>query len=335
MERVISILANVLVKYDYPIAIITLTSDAVEYEIDDRINILHMSNSYNGGMFARINIIKQLYYSLKKIKPVVVIGFGEVFNPVSIITAKMNNLKVFISDRSNPLKKHRKRDEIARKLFYPLADGMIAQTELSKKKISDRRLNNNILILPNPLMEFKNFDIRPNKKAIITVGRLIPSKNQKELIDIFNEINMNDWKLYIVGDGPLKKEITHYISSLHLDGKVILVGKTDNIEKWLGKGSIFAFVSLSEGFPNALNEAMAFPLASIAYDCPAGVRDLIEDKYNGLLIPLGNHTEYRKKLKELMDSEDLRKKLMQNSITNRVKYDKNIISRKLLNFITE
>lgn len=334
MERVINILSNTLVEKKYNVTIVTLINNQIEYKFNEAIKIIHLNNNYKGGIITKLSILWKLTKTMKVLNPTVVLSFSEVFNPISIIACKFNNLKIYISDRSNPLMKHKMRDVISRKFMYPLADGILAQTELAKSVFIKRKYNRNILILPNPILEFQNKNMNFSNKSVISVGRLIPSKNQKELIDIFDEINMKDWQLIIVGDGELKMFLENYISSRHLENKIFLVGKSDNIEEWLSKGSIFAYVSLTEGFPNALNEGMAYPLASIAYDCPAGVCDLIENEVNGYLIPLKNRSLYRKNLEKLMKSEKLRLEFMKQSLKNRDKYDRHYITEQLLNFIS-
>ena len=70
--------------------------------------------------------------------------------------------------------------------------------------------------------------------------------------------------------------------------KVKLLGNVSDIDSLYQKVQVFAFSSKSEGFPNALGEAMSAGLASIAYDCPAGPSDLIQHEQNGFLISIGD-----------------------------------------------
>ncbi len=332
MERFLSIITKEIANQQYKIAIVTLINNNVEYEFDERIEIIHLNDVWDKN---KLGVFVKLYKILRLIRPMVVVGLSEFFNPLAIITSKLNGLKVFISDRSNPLIKHKFRDSLTRSILYPFADGIIAQTELAKSTLSKKKFNNNIYVVPNPLFEFKSSKIDPTKKIIITTGRLEKSKNQKELLEIFGKVVRDDWRLIIVGDGSERSDLEKKAEELNICDKVDFIGKQDDMEYWLNKGSIFMYTSLSEGFPNALSEALAKPLASIAYDCPAGVSDLIENNKNGFLIPLGNQDMFIEKLDMLLKSEKLRLDLMKESFKLREVYRADIIASKIIKFITK
>ena len=62
----------------------------------------------------------------------------------------------------------------------------------------------------------------------------------------------------------------------------------------------------SEGFPNALGEAMSHSLACISFDCEAGPSDLIDNGVNGFLVKEHDHNDYMDKLKILINNESIR-----------------------------
>lgn len=324
MERVITVLSNQLINKNIKVTIVCAFDNDISYEIDPRVDVI-FNKSRN-----RLRVILFLYTSLKRLKPEVVIGFSEFLNPFTIGISKLNRLKVYVSDRSNPIKKHPLRDRVLKKLTYPFADGIIAQTSFAKSIFKNKNLNKNIFVLNNPLIKINNTKLRPEKKGIIMVGRFAKTKNQKELVKIFKLTNYYEWKLYLVGDGEFKKEVEQLVVELELNKHVIFTGEIENIENYMKKCSIFAFTSLSEGFPNALSEAIAFPLSCIAYNCKAGVSDLIDNHENGFLIREGDATEFENKLKLLMNDSNLRFKMMQNGISNREVYHPNRIIKQLL-----
>lgn len=330
MERFLSIISDELIVKEKQVVIITLLNNTVEYKFNESIRIIHINDIWNGN---KINLFIKLYKTLKVIDPKKVIGFSEVFNPLSILASKLNGLDVYVSDRSNPLLRYKMRDKLTRFITYPISNGILAQTELAKSVFLKRNLNKNISVIPNPLMKFRKAKINSSKKVIITSGRLIPTKNHKELIDIFYEVVKDEWKLIIIGDGNERENLEKQVKELNITEKVFFAGQQDDMEFWLNKGSVFVYTSLSEGFPNALNEALGKPLATIAYNCPAGVSDLIDNNLNGFLIPLGNKSLFIEKLRMLINSEELRLRLMNEAVKSRKKYKSEVITNKLLDFI--
>ena len=78
---------------------------------------------------------------------------------------------------------------------------------------------------------------------------------------------------------------------------------------WYERADIYALSSGFEGFPNALLEAMAHGVPSVAFDCPTGPADMIVDGENGLLV-LPDHTDdLGRALARLMTNPELRSAL--------------------------
>jgi glycosyltransferase involved in cell wall biosynthesis len=64
--------------------------------------------------------------------------------------------------------------------------------------------------------------------------------------------------------------------------------------------------SRSEGFPNALIEAMAAGVASVSFDINAGPSDIINHGKNGLLVPDGHIHAMADNIQMLIDDEKYR-----------------------------
>lgn len=336
MERVASLLSNYGIKQEYSIHIICLINMTSYYHVDSNVSIIAPSFEYKKGLLNKIRVFYFLFSCLKKIKPNTVLSFSEIFNPLSIITAKLVKVPVYISDRSSPEKKLGLFTQILRQLTYPFANGMVSQTELAKSISLAKRYNNNIAVIPNPLKKIDSNVNLIKENIVISVGRLIPSKNFKELIDIFFESDTEKtWQLWILGDGSEKKSLQEKISGLMMDDRVKLLGAVKDIDTYLSKASIFAFTSISEGFPNALSEAIAYPLPCIAYDCPAGPADLIDNGVNGFLIPIHDKNSFKIALKKLMINSSLREGLVRNYEAHRNKYDVDAISAKYFSFLLD
>lgn len=334
MQRVVSLILNYAATNDREVSILCLKDNVVEYTLHDKIAITTPPHLYKQGIINKLKTFKFLIKNLKQNRPNVVLSCNEVYNPIVVLACKLTRTKVYISDRSNPYKELRKTVQTFRKICYPFADGMIAQTDLAKKLFVKRKYNNNIIVIPNPLREINDNYVREKRRVIVSVGRLVFTKRFCDLIEIFSSIDVSkEWELHILGDGPEKENLTKLINSLKVSDKVKLKGQVKDVDYYLSKASIFAFTSISEGFPNALSEAVALPLPVIAYDCPAGPSDIIKDGKNGYLISIDNRQQYKDKLEKMMLSKELRNKMTLGFESHRNKYAKEKIILRFLNFL--
>lgn len=334
MERVLSILANYAIENGFSVYIVCLIDNEIHYSLSDRVNIISPSFKYQSGLNNKKKVALYLFKTLKDINPDSILSFSEAFNPLAIIVSKIARYPIYISDRSSPNVKLKPSTQLLRKLTYPLANGLILQTKLAKQAALRKGYNSNIAIIPNPLKSIKEYPNISRKNIIISVGRLIPSKNFIDLIDIFNSTTSRDsWKLLILGEGSERANLEKKITQLGLIDRVKLIGAVKDVDRYLAEASIFAFTSMSEGFPNALSEAMAAPLACISYDCISGPSELIEDEVNGYLIPLNDRNKFQSKLQRLMSAPDLRRQFTLDYLKHREKYSIDVICKQYINFI--
>ena len=149
--------------------------------------------------------------------------------------------------------------------------------------------------------------------AIVTAGRLQPVKRQADLIRTFAQI-VKEWvepcRLHIIGDGPLRERLESLAQSLDLAGRVVFHGVHSNPPDILPAFDIFVLPSGSEGFPNALLEAMAAGLACVATKV-GGVPEALEDGVTGCLVDPASSDHMRDVILNLLRSPGLRSKLGQ------------------------
>ena len=190
-----------------------------------------------------------------------------------------------------------------------------------------------IVIIPNPIDEIF-FKIKPNYEGgnIGFVGRLIERKGIKTLIDAFKILikRYKSLKLILIGDGPLKNKIIEEIKYTKMANKIEITGfkPYSEIPNMLKELSIFIFPAhYGEGSPNALLQAMAAKLPIIATNIN-GIRDLIKDGYNGILVPPGNPRKLSEATAKLLRDKALAMELGRNAYEIAKKYSiKNIIKK--------
>lgn len=309
-ERVMSELANIWSSQGHEIHLILLAEGEQFYLLADNIIIHRLGFKINQNpiqkLFSLLKMLIQLRKLISKLNPSFVLSFMNKYNIFTLISTYGLKQRIIVSERDSPTEKLPDITNKLRKATYPLAYGVITQTELSKLFIQNEIGNKNTISIPNPLKEI-SFDSNIKKeKIILNVGRLVPKKGQHHLLEAFAKMNLPDWKLVLLGEGDLRKELEKRVSELGLDNNVMMPGAVKNIDEWLQKSSIFAFPSLFEGFPNALAEAMASGLACVSFDCDTGPRDLIQDGKNGFLIQVGDVELLTNRLHSLVIDDSLR-----------------------------
>lgn len=175
-----------------------------------------------------------------------------------------------------------------------------------------------MLVVPNPVMappERLADPVGSERKAILSVGRFFPQKDQKTLIEAFGRVagRFPDWRLRILGDGPLRDELQAQVTRLGLQDRVEMPGKSDDISAEYSDAQIFALSSLYESFGLATAEALVHGLPAVGFaDCP-GTNELIEQDVNGRLAEGGDRVAaLAQELERLMASPELRTRLAAN-----------------------
>ena len=87
---------------------------------------------------------------------------------------------------------------------------------------------------------------------------------------------MPQLRLSIIGGGTFA-EYRQLAAELGIAETVHFTGALDNPFSYLKQGAVFLMMSIAEGFPNAMLEAMALGLAVVATDCPTGPAEILTD----------------------------------------------------------
>lgn len=156
--------------------------------------------------------------------------------------------------------------------------------------------------------------------VVLNIGRLSEQKNQRLLIEAFSQLQQRygNAELYILGDGPFRKELQDMIEQQGLAECVHLEGNVEHVEKYCAKADVFVLSSIYEGLPLVVLEAMAASLPVIATDV-GGVKDIVTD--NGILVESGNRDQMVNALITLMENLNLRRDMSIKSYENVQQFD--------------
>ena len=146
-------------------------------------------------------------------------------------------------------------------------------------------------------------------KVVISAGRFVPRKGFERLVAAWEPIahEFPDWQMHFYGAGPEEPSIRQAIADHGLTDVVHVKGYSQAFDQVLVDSSVYAMGSTSEGFPMVLVEAMGKGLPIVAFDCPRGPADTIEDGVNGRLVPDGDIAGFTSALRQLIADPALRR----------------------------
>ena len=341
-ERVIANLSNYL-KKDNNITIMTTLKKDIKYKLDNSIELEELEKSQESKNLIVKNVKRLIKMNniIKKKKPDIIISFlPEPCFRILFLKLFNRKLKVIISVRNDPKVEYKSfARKMIMKLLYPLANGVVFQTE-EAKEFFNKKIQDKSIIIPNPIGEkFLNTNIKNEKKnEIINVGRLEEQKNQQMIIKAFSNISKKfpQYILKIYGEGSLRNKLEQLISSLDMNDKIFLMGNIDEIQDKMNDADIFVLASKYEGMPNALMEAMAMGMACISTDCPCGgPKFLIKNFKNGILIENENQEELEKNLEKLIKENDFKQRIKNNALKIRSELGPDLINEKWYKYIKE
>jgi glycosyltransferase involved in cell wall biosynthesis len=173
------------------------------------------------------------------------------------------------------------------------------------------RIASRMVVIPNPvaLAEAVADPVGPRVKTLLSVGGLRPEKGHETLVGSFAKIadRFPDWRLRIVGGGPLRAELAGQVAGLGLADRVQLAGPARAVEREYRAAQLFVLPSRYEAFPNCLAEALAHGLPAVGFADCAGTNALILPGVNGELAGGGDRVDALSKcLARLMGCPSLR-----------------------------
>lgn len=148
------------------------------------------------------------------------------------------------------------------------------------------------------------------KPYLVSVARMIESKGQGDLVEIYSELKKSgiEEKLYIVGDGDYRGKLEKKIKDFGLEEDVILIGQKSNPYIWMKNATLFLHASYGEGLPTVFLESMSCGTPVIAYDCPTGPKEILGNGKYGEIVPLGDKKIFQEKVLHILKNREILEK---------------------------
>lgn len=133
------------------------------------------------------------------------------------------------------------------------------------------------------------FQADPDAALLVNVGRLVPAKNQAELVRLTRALVDRGRNVFtvIVGDGPLRGELQELIEQNALQRRVWLAGIRDDVALLLKGCDLYVMTSSWEGLPLVILETMCAGTPPVFYDV-GGTAEAARDGLDGIRIAPGD-----------------------------------------------
>jgi glycosyltransferase involved in cell wall biosynthesis len=224
-----------------------------------------------------------------------------------------------------------------RKLLWKLCKDklsiILCPTEDTKENLISKNIFNfkSYHVLCDPIIEVSKFSRMKRekllnrlneKKYIINIGRLTRQKNQKFLIEGFNEILKLDPNLHLIilGEGELENELKKLSSRLNIENRIFFLGYRDNVYNFLNNAKCFILTSDWEDPGFVLIEAAFSRVPIISSNCPNGPNEILDNGNGGYLFKSNDQLDFISKFKQFSNDND---KLLKKRKLNVLKKSKN------------
>jgi glycosyltransferase involved in cell wall biosynthesis len=235
------------------------------------------------------SLTKRLAQYFKQTKPDIVHTHLFLADFWAGLAARIAGVKRVVSTKHDILSEDFVRDYLGRKARQK-CDKVVAISKATREYLveNEKISCDRIEVIYNGIDINKFYCEKPSileKEELVigTIGRLVKEKGQKHLIRACRFIKNNDWRLIVVGDGPLKKELSNLTTSLGIADRVRFDGEEDDVRPALEEMDVFVLPSTSEGLSLVILEAAAAGKVVIATKV-GGVPEIIKDKESGLLF---------------------------------------------------
>ena len=157
--------------------------------------------------------------------------------------------------------------------------------------------------------------LAPGDFALLSVGDLIPRKNQAAIVRALPLLSANT-KLIVCGEGPERENLLSLAGQLGVSDRLALLGFRDDMAEIMHACDCLVFPSVHEGLPVSVMEAMASGLPVVASPIRGIDPDLLDDHVSGLLLPDSEPASIAAAVSELMDDGELRGRLIAGAVSS-------------------
>lgn len=272
------------------------------------------TNQFTTKLYFNFFRIRKLRQIAAQLSPDVVVSFCDRNNAL-ILLAIGNRFPVLISERSDPrFQKMPRIWEMIRARVYPRAKVCVAQTNdvlnYLQQKFYPSDSKTTFLTIPSAIdapchaSDAENTQRSQKENRLLFVGRLASEKQIDQILLAWKTAHtmLPNWKLRIVGQGPMEAQLKQLASDLNISQSIELRGWTSDVWSEYRSARAFVMASRYEGFPQSLIEAMTMGLPCLVTHFSPAIEECVEHGRSGFLLQ--SLSELPTYLKQLQDDPE-------------------------------
>lgn len=246
---------------------------------------------------------------LRDSKPDIVHTYLNTSNVFGVLAAKIAGVRIILTSRRDMGHFRSYRIGLLEKFINSWTEKVLCVSEAVRNAvIASEQLGpekTGVIYTGVDVNEFYKTD-KAVKKSYFTVGLVAAIsreiKGHRYFIEAAEKVSASrkNVKFVLIGDGPLKRPLEEYVSQKGIKGYFDFKGSSSDVKKELETVDIFVMPSLSEGFSNAILEAMSMNIPVIA-TAVEGNLEAIEDGVSGFLVPAKDAAAIANKILELIN----------------------------------
>lgn len=289
LERVCALTAQLL-KTAYEVHLVVFNTEGMIYDVSG----VHLIDLQLGAVPGKLGKVLNVFKRVRRVRQLkkeldiqISYSFGQTANLVNVLSKVKDTTWAGIRGYG-ALEDKKEMSFVCKR-----ADRMVSCTKVMEADIAAGYSVKSSATLYNPCNleeikqlagepiqpEFEKFLQRPGK-TVVSMGRAHDVKGFWHLIKSVSLIRQNnqDVKLMLIGAGDFS-EYKELAKKLQMEQDILFTGVQKNPFALLARADVYALTSDSEGFPNALIEAMACGLPCVSVNCKTGPAEILQEDY--------------------------------------------------------
>ena len=309
-EKMIIKLANAMADRGHSVILVGIAKNRARYKISNNVEYIFLHETTGFKVWKILNRYRKLKKCIDDKKPDLTVHFWMQSAYLCAFMGRKYAQKAIYAERGDPYDKEF--NGIIGKLrtyTFKRIQGFVFQTK-GARDFFNESLRSKSVIINNPvsITASDSLDAKMKEKRIVNIGRYHEQKNQILLIEAISLLphDLDEYTVHIYGEGALKTYLQKRIDDLNLKDSIKLMGTSNDVISEIKDASLFVLTSDYEGMPNALIEAMALglPCISTDYSPQGGVRELISNGKNGIVVPCNDPEKLSKAITYILRNKE-------------------------------